>query len=58
MPVRYNDGAIRTFDLNQVDLESKFVPHDCAVVQIMYSLDKKVPQIRNIDTFLKTYFIL
>ena len=38
----YNDGAIRTFELNQVDLESKFVPHDCAVVQIMYSLDKKV----------------
>ena len=38
----YTDGVLRLFDLNAVDLEAKFSPHDRAVTAILFSLDGRV----------------
>jgi WD40 repeat protein len=38
----YGDGTIRSFNLDKVELESRYTPHDCAVLKIEYSLDGKV----------------
>ena len=40
--VGYSTGAIRVFDVDKIDLEAKFVAHDCAVEQLMYSPDSRV----------------
>eukprot|EP00051_Salpingoeca_urceolata_P017149 m.231562 g.231562 ORF g.231562 m.231562 type:complete len:1844 (-) comp18876_c0_seq6:786-6317(-) len=37
----FGDGVIRMFDVVKVQLIAKFVPHDCAVVEIVYSRDGK-----------------